>query len=615
MRKSVIAKLCLVLALLLAMQVFAVSCNTPTPDPETPTEAPTTPEETPTEPEEPVAVPVDVAFIKDGVFQFTVIVPDDADSAVRGAVDHFNVMALSLTKKAQQTLTLSEKANATTEKFIYAGFLPSELEGVYLPNELYFGTYAYGVMEDGSIYISSYTSEGLSMAVTELTKTWRTSYDKNAQALNQSVASPSTGISNALFGCVPVPENYDEEKNAITTFTSGEGITQMYMEGINTLDAVGIFEQFENSSVLTTHTSFELGDMTAGTYIAGNQYVYYVTHHNGALRVNAMSYRNAYLPENVNEPNFEKVCDTKGYMIGVSDSEGTQNGMCFVYLLADGTFLIYDGGQSTPDADHLYSFMSKLATQNDIDEIVISALHITHAHGDHTGYYESFLYKYVQNGKVTLKELWLNRSVGDLGGTGNNSGEKNIVSETQKASPKTKIVQPMTGQSFYLADMKVDIIHTMADHEKDMCFADGDANAASTMTRLTVNGFSVLMTGDAYCDCSDLVASMYGEDLHVDALQVPHHGVWRSENGTVAFYNAVNPTYALFPCGETLYKTSAKQAATTHLLNRVMKDRNTKGVYVFVAGHYVTGGAKERITEINFEDHKITVIVNVKQEG
>jgi beta-lactamase superfamily II metal-dependent hydrolase len=418
-----------------------------------------------------------------------------------------------------------------------------------------------------------------------------------------------------MFGAVPVPKDFSEEENVITTFTSGNGFTQMHIDGINTLDAIGIFDQFENSSILTTYSNFELGKMTAATYLVGTQYVYYVTHYNGALRINATSYKNAYLPENVNEPNFEKVCDTKGYMLGISSDDGnTQNGMCFVYLLADGTFFVYDGGRSALDSAHLYNFMKKLATQNDIDEIVISAIHITHAHGDHMGYYESFMTQFVQTGKVTLKELWLNQSVGDLGGAGNISSEKPLIAETQIASPNTKIVQPMTGQSFYLADMKVDIIHTMADHDKDMCFADGDANAASTMTRLTVNDWSVLMTGDAYCDCSDLVASMYGEELQVDILQVPHHGVWRAENGTVAFYNVVNPTYALFPCGETLYKTSAKQAATSHLLTRVMKDRNTKGVYVFVAGHYINEG-KERITEINFKNHKITVIVNVGQEG
>ena len=77
----------------------------------------------------------------------------------------------------------------------------------------------------------------------------------------------------------------------------------------------------------------------------------------------------------------------------------------------------------------------------------------------------------------------------------------------------------------------------------------------------------------------------------------------------------VNPGETVVIKANLVSAMKPEQAATTHLLNRVMKDRNTKGVYVFVAGHYITGGAKERITEINFEDHKITVIVNVKQEG
>ena len=55
----------------------------------------------------------------------------------------------------------------------------------------------------------------------------------------------------------------------------------------------------------------------------------------------------------------------QGYILSVGDDslesgsvgKGSENGLCMVYLLADGSFLIYDGGQGnagfSPDAHHL----------------------------------------------------------------------------------------------------------------------------------------------------------------------------------------------------------------------------------------------------------------------
>ena len=64
MKRSVVTKLCLLLALLLAVQVFAVSCNKP--QPEAPTEEPTTPQETPTEPPVEMTVTTNYVNVRSG---------------------------------------------------------------------------------------------------------------------------------------------------------------------------------------------------------------------------------------------------------------------------------------------------------------------------------------------------------------------------------------------------------------------------------------------------------------------------------------------------------------------------------------------------------------------
>lgn len=51
--------------------------------------------------------------------------------------------------------------------------------------------------------------------------------------------------------------------------------------------------------------------------------------------------------------------------------------MSMFYLLSDGTFLVFDGGQGTDnasiDAHHLYKQLKAVADENEIDDIVFSA--------------------------------------------------------------------------------------------------------------------------------------------------------------------------------------------------------------------------------------------------
>ena len=98
----------------------------------------------------------------------------------------------------------------------------------------------------------------------------------------------------------------------------------------------------------------------------------------------------------------------KGYILSVSDSSHCgndctapkefENGMSLFFSLADGSFLIVDGGQgnsaASMDADHLYRRLREKAEENGLGEIVISAWIITHAHGDHCGCLRYFLAAY-----------------------------------------------------------------------------------------------------------------------------------------------------------------------------------------------------------------------------
>ena len=624
MKKSVFSKLCLLLALLMAMQVFAVSCDSPDQGGNDDTTAgdtgnagentTTAPEET-TEAPETEAPPVELTLVQNGEFQYCVVVPDNASEEIVGAASYIQTTVFSMTKKLYDIVQYSQIGSAYTDRYIYIGFYPEDLEGVVFPRQMNFGTWVSNVIDGKHISISSYSADALNVGISDFTKVLKAAYSDGNATL--SYKATVGGAYGALFSYAPVPATYGRD-TVFKTFEVGENVPQLRIDGMSALDAVQYLDGMEACG-LVKHSESNIGNVMSGTYYVENKVVYYITYHTGALRINGMTYRNAFLPENVDAPNYEEVCDTKGYMIGVTgDETNTQNGMCFVYLLGDGTFMVFDGGRNTSDSGHLYNWLKKIADENDIDEIVISAMHITHAHGDHYGFFDHFMSYYVAQGMVKVEAVWLNQSTPDQGGNeatsnGMIAGEKKIVQSVKSYSPDTEIIHLHTGQSFYMADVKVDIMQTMEDFDQYYCYRDNDSNAASTTMRLTIDGMTVLMTGDAYRDCTNMMAAMYEEELYVDFLQVPHHGVWKADNGTIAFYDAIQPKYALFPCGEKLYNDySKKQSATMHLLNNVMEDRNTIGKNVFVAGHYAKDKS-ERVTEIDFENEKITVLVNKGQ--
>ena len=127
-----------------------------------------------------------------------------------------------------------------------------------------------------------------------------------------------------------------------------------------------------------------------------------------------------------------------------------------------------------------------------------------------------------------------------------------------------------TGQELVLGDMTVEVLYTPADlRQGDL----NDYNDASLVMRLSVNGKTLLMTGDAATATWKLLASKYGSFLKSDYLQVPHHGA--AGGGTVAAYDLIDPDVLYWPAGENLYNallSSMNPTICRHLIGMVSPD-------------------------------------------
>ncbi len=89
----------------------------------------------------------------------------------------------------------------------------------------------------------------------------------------------------------------------------------------------------------------------------------------------------------------------------------------------------------------------------------------------------------------------------------------------------------------------------LSEREYEKLTADEeDENSLSLIMRITVQGRTILATGDVDADCLDSLAAEYGTSLKTDILKVAHHGSKYSDSET--FMAASSPLYAVFQVGK-----------------------------------------------------------------
>ena len=312
---------------------------------------------------------------------------------------------------------------------------------------------------------------------------------------------------------------------------------------------LGVCKYFDDSSY-ELYGYNEMGNVLSATYVKGDamMHVYWIGGEMNELCLVNSKTGAATLPPKTPE-----------VMTGDSDTIVTQmralerantkiNGMGYVVKLADGSFLIYDGGYEV----RLDELWDTLTTLNGGEEgIVIRAWLLTHPHGDHYPCFIAFSSVYAS--KVTLERLLISpASVEDYKSDFNNGVIEKAVSKFTGA----QILYVHTGMVLNFCDVKMEILCTA-----DEIYYDGasdDQNNSSIVSRVyKEGGKSVMFLGDAGDDISTRLIPMYGEYLKSDICQAAHHGV---EDFTIEAYRLIRSEIWLYPCDTSLYNNPQRDA-------------------------------------------------------
>lgn len=245
--------------------------------------------------------------------------------------------------------------------------------------------------------------------------------------------------------------------------------------------------------------------------------------------------------------------------MGLGEADGSCMGYC--YQLADGSFMVIDGGYEN-DAAILYDYMKAKAPGG---EIKIAAWIITHADSDHRGAFVQFVKDYSET--VTVEKLMINfpneSTSSELG-----SGKPVDVEMAASRMPDCTVYKVHTGQKFYIRNAVVEMLYTIDSSLPDKMFVYNDTSLVFTVD---VEGERAMFTGDAGDEVAEILVSMYGDYLKSDILQLAHHGLRnghdKSMPHTKDFYRLVRPEIVLWPNTNKAYLDTSNVDTATALMD------------------------------------------------
>ncbi len=309
---------------------------------------------------------------------------------------------------------------------------------------------------------------------------------------------------------------------------------EAYEAYCKTLEESGFTLYMQNTLADNVHKAY--------TSKAGMLYVYYVPIEK-SVRIVSCPDGKYNLPEYTTPesvPSFEKISEPAITQMSLSYAAGNF-GLCHIITLADGSFIVYDGGgNSNSDYVQLYNTLDSLNKRSD-GKILIAAWILTHEHWDHYTNFSTFCKNYAS--KIKLEGMYCNTPSGSYAYNGYNpnyymnSDFANLSSTL--GGVKKYIVH--TGMKFYIRNACVEILYTQEDlHPTKLYFF----NDCTMVSRITIGGQTITYLGDIRWEGSDIMSERYKKELKCDIVQVSHHGY---DGGTEELYRYLNPETCLWP--------------------------------------------------------------------
>lgn len=404
------------------------------------------------------------------------------------------------------------------------------------------------------IVVVGYAQEGTRSAAYALRDMLKERLAEGGKTLYLERSAKADGVLYAAADSLPA---YETASGKLGLVNSGDNCTTMTVKNTSESELTAYREKLVAKGY-RMHDSYRILD-TDNLYFSyvTDQYqvtIVYVPADNMA-KIMAESIADTTLIPKAAE-SYTSVCEPKMWQVGITDTETTDiyNGMSYIFRLADGSFIIEDGGYDDrikadfQNGRRIYELLREYAP--DKNNIVISAWIISHAHTDHIGALDYFVNAYLKKPEITMKNvIWNLPGEGQIKAVAGMAAKVDAYRDMTRAlkAANVNIVKAHPGQCLRFADATVDIIYSydMSSELPVVSF-----NSTSLITRLTISGKKIILTGDTTGDFGSAMAlKMFGSALKADMLQLPHHGWFNDGSSQELFYRTIDADLILWPAG------------------------------------------------------------------
>lgn len=278
----------------------------------------------------------------------------------------------------------------------------------------------------------------------------------------------------------------------------------------------------------------------------------------------------AFLPARLGDP--IPLSDAPSLTQVCPDDTAGNFGMCYVFSLGAGHFLIYDGnGDCGEDHTRLYNCLMQQTPAG--QKPVVDAWIVTHPHWDHVAGMAKFAGSYAD--AVDVRTLLCNLpavngrfSPRDLGNLA--AARQEWLTKFRAAFPGAACYRLHTGQRFAVGEAEVEVLYT---HEDLAPWRLLTANDASVVTRVTLAGRTFLFPADLSCaGACGWLRDVWGHALKSDFYQAAHHG-WDTE--ALLFYSLVDAETVLWPLRKRDWEKIQKYPATQQMVGEMARGERT----------------------------------------
>lgn len=364
---------------------------------------------------------------------------------------------------------------------------------------------------------------------------------------------PATGNHNTITGkcktCgqAPVPKFTGGTQKG-TLYNAGNNDNYLLVYYNVSVAGVKEYEAELTANGYTLVQSNEIGSNRFTTHTKGDQMVhcvYFAADKEYRITYGVKTYMGSTEPIT----GYDSVVTPSVSLIAMSCDAEAGTGMSMVVQLADGSFVIIDGGfgqkqneaQRDVDMKTLLNFLKEHAPAGTKPQVTWM---ITHADWDHIGLPTWFMKLY--GNQIQLNTICYNfpitNSMGD-------EVEGFLNSVTDKF-PNVNHYIMHTGNKLYLPGCEIEFLFTASEDLYPTGLTNG--NYTSNAWRFTIEGKTIFITGDIETPLCSKMARNYGNYLASDILQVVHHGV---NGATKELYQAVTYGNKLKVCFWTIPTT------------------------------------------------------------